>query len=130
MVDSGNKVTFAIAKPALHGGFSLPAERTFLVNFKDIARGNALLNGVYTTFDGTIRMRAGDVVEIVDAAYPDPVDKLEAARLILSRYQGSTLRKILRYWDGKYIRDVDEMMKFIKRRFPRDVYLAALEAIE
>lgn len=130
VTEFGSKVTFSIQKPVLNGGFTLPEDRVYLVNFKDIARGNAKINGVFTTFDGTVKMRAGDVCEILDVVEPDPGDKLENARRILSRVQGSTLNKMLRYWDGKYIRDVDEMLRFVKKRFPKNVYLAVLETVE
>ncbi|MBR1747659.1 MAG: DUF5110 domain-containing protein [Clostridia bacterium] len=120
-------VKFSISQPAEHGGFRPPEDRTYLVDFRDIAKGNAKLNGVFTTFDGPIRMRPGDEVELLDVAYPDPGDPLENIRDVLSRYQGRTLGKILRYWDGKYIKSADKMLRFVKRRFPKDVYRACLE---
>lgn len=131
--ESDNSIKFTVSAPEYgktDGKFRLPTERTIRVVFKDIVGGTACVNGIKTPFDGTITVSGEATIEISDYKIADNGDPLENARLILSRYQKGTVTKMIKYLGMGKITDVNTLAAKTKRRFPKNVYLALIEATE
>lgn len=128
--EENGKITFTVSAPRYGketNEFKLPEERTYLLNFKDITGGTVKVNG--NPIAGEIIVRNGDAVEITDYSIATNGDPLENARLVLSRFQGNTLRRVIKYFGMGKITDINVLLKKIRRRFGKDIYLAAKETV-
>lgn len=129
--EKDGKITFSVSEPRYGKedcAFALPEGRTYKLNFKDVFNGKVTVNGVCLT-EGDIVVKNGDTVVVSDYEIAEQ-DKCEDVRLILSRYQQNTFVKMLQYFGLGKEKDVNKLLKKIKRRFGRNVYLAAKEAAE
>ena len=129
--EEDGKITFTVSAPRYgkeNGKFALPENRTYYLTFKDISGGKVKINGV--PCDGDIIVKNGDAVEITDyevARNPEPFDE---TKRILSRVQGNTLMRMIKYFGMGKITDKKLYLDKIRRRFGKNVYLAAKEVSE
>lgn len=131
--ESEGKLTFNVSAPrygTADGSFRLPEDRTYVLNFRDVSGGTAKADGREVPFDGTIEVRGAAEVELTGYAPASNGDPAENARVILSRYQKGTISKMIKYFGMGKITDVRLLAEKTARRFPKNVYLALLEAIE
>ncbi len=129
VAESDGVMTFSVSEPRYGDGkFTLPEGRKYHLTFKDIIGGNVTVNG--EKVEGDIVVKAGDTVVITDYAVLTNGDDMENARLILSRYQQNTLWKAIQYFGMGKITDKQTLLKKIRRRFSRNIYLASIEGIE
>ena len=130
VAEENGAITFTVSAPSYGGEkFRLPENRAYRVVFRDVVSANATVNGARVDFDGSVTVKSGDAIVLTDIKVLTNGDPLENAKVVLSRYQAGTISKILRYFGMKKIKDLDVFLKKVKRRFPKDVYLAVLEAV-
>ena len=110
--------------------FRLPENREYTVTFKDIKGGAATVNGEAVPFDGSVTVKEGSEIVITDYTACDNGDKCENIRLVLCRYQAGNLSKMFRYRGLKELSDPALLLAAVKKRFPKNVYLAAKEVSE
>ncbi len=110
--------------------FRLPENREYTVVFKDIKGGEATVNGEAVPFDGSVTVKEGSEIVITDYVACDNGDKCENIRLVLCRYQAGNLSKMFRYRGLKELSDPHLLLAAVKKRFPKNVYLAAKEVSE
>ena len=118
--EDGNKVTFKINKA--EGDSSVaPKNRTYVIKFKDIIKGDISANVDYTvsnedTLEVTVKASPDDTVEITidNCEHLQNVDKKKALTNVISKFQMSTDKKGMIF--GKFVKD-NKPLKNIAKEF-------------
>jgi len=127
VTEADGKITFTVGEPRYgkeNGEFTVPTDRKFILNFKDIKGGKIYINGIETELTA---IGYCDTVEITDYVTAENGAPLDNARDILSRVQGNNINRMIKYRGLSKITDLDTLLKKIRARFGRDIYLAAKE---
>lgn len=113
----------------------IPKNRKYTVCFRDVKSGEMFINGEKREFSEKTEVDfdpgIGAEIVINETIPKDNGDCFENVNMIFSRWQGSNLGKMIKYYKLDKIRDKEKLRKAIKKSLfiPRCVKAAALEKL-
>lgn len=134
ITEDNGTVTFAIA-PVVGESSLVPAVRTYTLCFKDIIKGDLTIEGEKGTFAEKITVdivsAKGATITVTNCQYLTNGDAIANAKQILSRGNGSNIRRMLNYMGMHKITDSNIFYNKIKRScFSKNMKLAVKEAMD